>query len=86
MGIDYYADQYRKSDSKDGMTVTYYDRVEQLRGLKTELEEDCRLTLKDVLNEINAPDAPESVVSIPAVSTTGLLVDPTVRAFDRGGF
>ncbi len=84
VGIDYYADQYRKSDSKDGMTVTYYDRVEQLKSLRSELEADCLSTLKAVLDEIDSPSAPESVPSVPAVSTEGLLVDPTARAHERG--
>ena len=86
VGIDFYATKTRKSDNIQNMTITYYDRVSQLQALRVELEADCRASLSDALNAINAVDAPEEVSSAPTVSVSGLLVDPTQRAYLRGPY
>jgi hypothetical protein len=86
VGIDYYADQTRLSDSKEGMTVSYHDRVKVLRDLKTELDAACRESRDAALDAIDAAQAPERVPATPAVSTAGLLIEPTLRAYDRWPF
>lgn len=86
VAIDFYATHKRKSDSLQNMTVTYYDRVAQLKDLRAELEAACRENLDAALNAIDAADAPDEVASAPAVSVSGLLVDPTSRAYLRGPY
>jgi hypothetical protein len=86
VGIDYYATNKRRTDSMQNMTITYYDRVRQLQDLRDELEADCRMTLDDALNAIDDSDAPEEIESAPSVSVSGLLVDPTSRAYLRGPY
>ena len=82
--IDYYMTKQRLSDSKDDMTVSYYDKIAALQDLRNQLEADCRNGLDDAKNAINASDAPESVKAYPKVSTDGLLLNPTYRSYHRG--
>jgi hypothetical protein len=81
---DFYMVKERLADSKENANINYYDKVAELDGLKTELEAACKAGLDDALDAIDASSAPEAVKSAPAVSTAGLLVDPTQRAFARG--
>lgn len=83
---DFYASKTRLSDSKEGMTVSYHDRVAILRDLRAELEEACAKALPAALDAIDAATAPERVSAVPAVSVAGLLVDPTTRALGRWPF
>lgn len=81
--IDFYM-QTRKSDSKEGANFTYYDKVQALRDLRQELETACAAGHGEALDAIDAKTAPETVPATPAVSTSGLMVDPMLRAIARG--
>ncbi len=83
---DYYAAHTRLSDSKESMTVRHHDRLAMLDQLKLELEGDCLKHKDAALDAIDALEAPERAPAVPAVSTTGLLLDPTIRSYERGPF
>lgn len=81
VGKEYYAIQERKSTTKEGATVTHYDKVAMLEGLRRELEEACNegwATVQELVGASGEEDA------IPAISTDGMYVDPVTRAMNRG--
>jgi hypothetical protein len=83
-GVEHYAATTKLSESKQGATVTKHDLVAMLNTLKRELEEACKRNKEAALDAVDAATAPEQVKDSPAVSTAGLLVDPTVNAYRRG--
>jgi len=85
IAVDFYM-QTVKSISKEGATTSYHDKVAALGKLKDELRGALAVNLKAAQDAINKADAPESLDAVPSVSTDGLLVDPTVRAYYRGRF
>lgn len=85
VAIDFYM-QTTTSISKENATTSYYDKVAALRQLEKELKADLAKNLEAAKDAINALDAPESVEASPSVSVDHLLLDPTARAYYRGGF
>lgn len=86
VAIDYYMNQSRLSDNKENANFSYYDKVQALRDLETELKAAVINGKDDALDAIDNSDAPDQVDSAPAVSVDGLLLEPTGRAFYRGPF
>jgi len=81
LAVDYYMSKQRISDSKEGATITRYNKVRALQDLRSELEAGL------VANRQAALEAIDSAVrgdDVPAVSTAGLAVDPLYRAMQRG--
>jgi len=85
VAIDFYMQQ-KLSDTKENASIGYYDKVRALQDLRAELEQACQEGLAAAQNAVDLDHAPESIESTPAVSTAGLLVDPTVRAWLRGPY
>lgn len=75
---DFYMSKQRLSDSKEGATISYYDKIRALGELKTELESACLLNKDDALGDISATTADPD--DTPAVSTEGMMVDAVTRA------
>lgn len=84
VGIDYYMNQTHLTNNLENSSISYYDKVNALTQLKEELDAACRENLDKAKDAINAGDALEAFDASPEVSTAGLLVDPTARAFQRG--
>ena len=81
LAIDYYMSKQRISDSKENTTVTYYNKVRALQGLRTELETSLVANRQTALETIDTTVRGDDV---PAVSTQGMAVDPILRAMWRG--
>lgn len=81
LAIDYYMSKQRLSDSKEGATISYYDKVTALKDLKRELEGSLATNKQDALDAINSAKVTHDT---PAVSVDGLMIDPLDRAMDRG--
>jgi hypothetical protein len=81
LAIDYYMNKQRVSDAKEGMTVTYHNKVNALQDLRTELEASLAASKQDALEAI---DSKVSGDAIPATSFNGMAIDPLVRAMERG--
>lgn len=77
----YYAIHERQSDSKEGATLSYYDKVQLLDGLRVELEGRCSEAWEDVQDLVGSSDDEDE---IPAISTDGMMIDPVNRAANRG--
>lgn len=86
VAVDYYMNQHRLSDSKENANFSYYDKVQALRDLETELKAAVERNRSAAEDAINKSDAPEAIDAAPAVSVDGLLLDPTGRAYRRGPF
>ena len=78
---DYYMNKQRLSDSKEGATISYYDKVRALDQLKAELSASLSAGRQDALDAVSASAAEDDV---PAVSVEGLAIDPLQRAMQRG--
>ena len=78
---DYYMSKQRLSDSKEGATISYYDKIRALEQLKNELEAALATNRQEALDTISATEVTDDV---PAVSVKGLMVDPLDRAMQRG--
>ena len=78
---DYYMNKQRLSDSKEGATISYYDKVRALDQLKAELSASLSAGRQDAEDAVSASAAEDDV---PAVSVEGLAVDPLQRAMYRG--
>ena len=81
---DYYMSKQRLSDSKEGATISYYDKVQALDKLRAELEASLSAGRADALTAIDSSVAEDEVDDTPAVSIAGMMVDPAVRAYNRG--
>ena len=78
---DYYQLKRRVSDAKENATITYYNLITNLNKLKSELEAALAAGKQAALDAISSADVEDDV---PAVSVTGLAVDPLARAMGRG--
>ena len=91
LAIEYYQIKERLSTSKEGATLTHYDKVAALQKLKAELEAACAKAWDEVL-ALAQPTTGDTdrvgrqSMDIPSVSVDGLLVDPATRALDRGNW
>ena len=81
LAIDWYKNNARLSDAKEGATVTWYNRVEALENLRSQLEAELAQNLEAARLVISAQETTESV---PSVSHKGMMVDPMDRAMKRG--
>jgi hypothetical protein len=86
IATDYYSVKRRTSDSKEGANISYYDLVATLNQLRQELRAECNELHDDAADAIDTEDAPDQNDESPAVSTKGLLLRPTERAWNRGSF
>lgn len=84
VAIDFYMVLHRRSDSKDEANFTYYDKAQELKDFRDELEGELAKNKDEALDAIDDSDAPENYTSTPSVSTAGLYVDPMTRATVRG--
>jgi hypothetical protein len=78
---DYYMSKQRLSDSKDGMSIGYYDKLRALDSLRAELDAKCLADYETVYAGLTSVVEPAST---PALSTAGMIVDPARRAYARG--
>jgi len=85
-GREYYVTKYRLSDSKENANFSFYNRIDQLNRLEDELKASIERNRDVALNAISASRGSSATVSSPAVSVSGLLVDPVRRAAMRGPF
>lgn len=81
VGISWYLENSRVSENKEGATITFHNRVQALKDLRTELEADLREGLEAAQGAIDAREVSEST---PAVDHDGMAVDPLSRAMGRG--
>lgn len=81
LAIDWYMNKQRVSDAKEGMTVTYHNKVNALQKLLAELEaslaENKQAALEAIDSEVRGDD-------VPAASFKGMAIDPLDRAMNRG--
>ncbi|MBN2004137.1 MAG: hypothetical protein JXA21_12345 [Anaerolineae bacterium] len=82
---DHYAIKRRQSDAVQGATVTYYDLVSELDGLERKLEQRVATNREAALLAIQAVGQHQAGET-PVVSTAGLIVDPLINAYQRGGY
>lgn len=74
---DFYMSKSRKSDSKDGATLSYYDKLGALNVLRRELMADLERTKPNVLALIGSSDEESEA---PAISNDGMaLINPMVN-------
>ena len=78
---DYYMSKQRLSDAKEGATITYYNKVQELEKLKQELDASLAGNKQDALDAISSATVTDDV---PAVSSKGMMIDPLERAMMRG--
>lgn len=81
LAIDYYMNKQRISDSKEGMNITYHNKVNALQELKSQIEADLAADKQAALEAIDSSVRGDDV---PAVSFNGMAADPLVRAMERG--
>jgi hypothetical protein len=80
---DYYMRQ-RITESKEGATITYYDKLKALDQLRDELEASLALNRADAVEAITEVTDEDAAKDTPAVSTAGMMVDPVSNAYRRG--
>lgn len=78
---DYYMSKQRISDSKEGATITYYNKLKELDQLKTELESDLAVNLAAAQEAVSVGEG--EAEETPGVSTAGMMIDPAARAYAR---
>ena len=77
----WYTHHTKRSDSKEGATITYHDALGMLDRLEKELTAALAAGRTDALDAISSAEVEDDV---PAVSAAGMLVDPVERAMERG--
>ncbi|RKY13854.1 MAG: hypothetical protein DRP52_01640, partial [Planctomycetota bacterium] len=80
--IDFIMFKYPASKSnRQGETIRYPDKVQNLKGLRDELEADLTRNRPQVSDIIGRAASPQAV---PVVSVAGMMIDPMARAMGRG--
>lgn len=82
LAVDFYMVKHRQSDSKEGASISYYDKIGTLERLKDELTASVERAMPAVIGAISSGYV--SVDDVPAVSVDGLIVNPDARAILRG--
>jgi hypothetical protein len=77
----WYTHHTKRSDAKEGATITYHDALAMLDSLERELTTSLAAGKTDALDAISSAEVEDDV---PAVSVAGLAVDPLERAMERG--
>jgi len=73
--------RYRSKNNRAGDTLSNYDLLQMLDGLKAELEAECAQAWPEVEALIGKSASP---VGVPVVSHEGAMLDATTRALARG--
>lgn len=82
VGKEWYAiNRYRSKSNRAGDTLSNYDLIAMLDGLRDELQAACAEAWPEVEELVGSSVTP---VSVPAVSHEGAMLDPTARALERG--
>ncbi|MBN2005808.1 MAG: hypothetical protein JXA21_20795 [Anaerolineae bacterium] len=82
---DHYAVKRRQSETVQGATITNYDLVSELESLERKLEQRVAANREAALDAI-ASAGRRKAGETPVVSTAGLMVDPLLNAYRRGGY
>lgn len=82
LGKEWYSlNRYRSKGNRAGDTLSNYNLLEMLDGLRDELETTCAQAWPEVEDLVGSSVTP---VAVPAVSHEGAMLDATARALARG--